>query len=79
MVYQLAKKMLDHRAGTEYEDMYWIDLDTLTIVAEELNAETPVVFHPVFRILMLILKMDIILGWLFVMMERFFFIQRKRN
>ena len=40
LVYQLAKKMLDHRAGTEYEDMYWIDLDTLTIVAEELNGET---------------------------------------
>ena len=38
LVYQLAKKMLEHRAGTEYEDMYWIDLDTLTVVAEELNA-----------------------------------------
>ena len=32
--------MLEHRAGTEYEDMYWIDLDTLTVVAEELNAKT---------------------------------------
>ncbi len=31
LVYQLAKKMLEHRAGTEYEDMYWIDLDTLTV------------------------------------------------
>lgn len=40
LVYQLAKKMLEHRAGTEYEDMYWIDLDTLTVVAEELNAKT---------------------------------------
>ena len=40
LVYQLAKKMLNHRAGTEYEDMYWIDLDTLEVVAEELNAKT---------------------------------------
>ena len=40
LVYQLAKKMLEHRSGTEYEDMYWIDLDTLTVVAEELNAKT---------------------------------------
>ncbi len=38
LVYQLAKKMLVHRAGTEYEDMYWIDMDTLTVVAKELNA-----------------------------------------
>ena len=38
LVYQLAKKMLEHRSGTEYEDMYWIDLDTLTVVADELNA-----------------------------------------
>lgn len=40
LIYQLAKKMLEHRSGTEYEDMYWIDLDTLTVVAEELNAKT---------------------------------------
>lgn len=40
LVYHLAKKMLIHRAGTEYEDMYWIDLDTLTIVAEELQTDT---------------------------------------
>ena len=39
LVYQLAKKMLVHRTGTEYEDMYWIDMDTLTVVAKELNAE----------------------------------------
>ena len=35
LVYQLAKKMLEHRAGTDYEDMYWIDIDTLAVVAEE--------------------------------------------
>ena len=40
LLYKLAKRMLEHRAGTEYEDMYWIDLDTLMVVAEELNAKT---------------------------------------
>ena len=38
-VYQLAKKMLNHRAGTLYEDMYWIDLNTMEIVASEINCE----------------------------------------
>lgn len=37
MLYYLAKKMLVHRTGTEYEDMYWIDLDRIAIVAEELK------------------------------------------
>lgn len=40
LVYRLAKRMLEHRTGTEYEDMYWIDMDTLTVVAKELNAQT---------------------------------------
>lgn len=40
LVYLLAKRMLKHRTGTEYEDMYWIDLDTLDIVAEEIAADT---------------------------------------
>lgn len=38
LLYQLAKKMLLHRSGTLYEDMYWIDLDTLKIVAEETSS-----------------------------------------
>ena len=29
--------MLLHRSGTLYEDMYWIDLDTLEVIAEEVN------------------------------------------
>ena len=37
LLYQLAKKMLKHRSGTLYEDMYWIDLDTLEVIAEEVN------------------------------------------
>ena len=35
LLYYLAKKMLNHRSGTQYEDMYWIDIDTLEIVAAE--------------------------------------------
>jgi len=39
LLYQLAKRMLVHRSGTLYEDMYWIDTDTLEIVASETNCE----------------------------------------
>ena len=39
IIYQLAKKMLNHRSGTVYEDMYWIDLDTFEVVAEETNSK----------------------------------------
>lgn len=35
ILYKLAKDMLEHRSGTEYEDMYWIDLNTLNIVAKK--------------------------------------------
>ena len=37
LLYQLAKKMLTHRSGTLFEDMYWIDPDTLEVVASETN------------------------------------------
>ena len=37
MVYKIAKKMLNHRSGTLYEDMYWIDIDTGEIIASEVN------------------------------------------
>ena len=39
-LYKIAKKMLVHRSGTKYEDMYWIDLDTLKIVAKEIDGIT---------------------------------------
>ncbi|MBR2036961.1 MAG: hypothetical protein IKA09_04460 [Lachnospiraceae bacterium] len=39
LLFQLAKKMLEHRTGTLYEDMYWIDLETMNIVAEETDAD----------------------------------------
>lgn len=35
LIYKKAKEMLNHRSGTLFEDMYWIDLETLEIVAEE--------------------------------------------
>lgn len=34
-VYQITKKMLEHRSGTLYEDMYWLDIDSLEVVASE--------------------------------------------
>lgn len=37
LLYQLAKNMLKHRSGTLYEDMYWIDAETATIVAKEIE------------------------------------------
>lgn len=39
LLFKLAKKMLLHRSGTVYEDMYWIDLDTLQIVADETSKD----------------------------------------
>jgi len=35
LLYRLAKTMLKHRSGTLYEDMYWIDAETATVVAKE--------------------------------------------
>jgi len=32
LLYRLAKEMLYHRSGTRYEDMYWIDMNTMKIV-----------------------------------------------
>ena len=40
LLYQLAKKMLIHRSGTNYEDMYWINLETLQILASETDSRT---------------------------------------
>lgn len=38
LLYQLAKEMLVHRSGTLYEDMYWIDLDSMSVIAREIDA-----------------------------------------
>ena len=32
LIYSLAKKMLIHRSGTRYEDMYWVDMKTLNVI-----------------------------------------------
>ncbi len=36
-IYEVAKKMLEHRSGTLYEDMHWIDIDSQKVVASEVN------------------------------------------
>ena len=39
LMYQQAKKFLEHRSGTQYEDMCWIDLNSITVVAEETTSK----------------------------------------
>lgn len=39
-VYNSAKSALKHRSGTVYEDMYWIDSETGTVIASEINSQT---------------------------------------
>jgi hypothetical protein len=41
LLYHIAKDMLLHRTGTKFEDMYWIDLDSVSIVAKEVNSVIP--------------------------------------
>ena len=40
LLYQLSRKMLEHRSGTKYEDMYWIDSKSVTIIAEETESSS---------------------------------------
>ena len=40
ILYKVAKDILEHRSGTKYEDMYWIDLDTITVIAKETDVTT---------------------------------------
>lgn len=40
ILYTLSKQMLNHRSGTLYEDMYWIDLETNKIVAKETSGDS---------------------------------------
>ena len=41
VLYAKAKEMLQHRSGTMYEDMYWIDGDTGEIIARALDEKEP--------------------------------------
>ena len=38
ILYSTAKEMLNHRSGTLFEDMYWLDLDTNKIIASVTDA-----------------------------------------
>lgn len=48
LIYQLAKTMLNHRSGTTFEDMYWIDADKCKIVAKEteMSDEKAIIYSP---------------------------------
>lgn len=41
LIYQIAKEMLYHRSGSEYEDMYWIDVGLKKIIAQETSLQSP--------------------------------------
>ena len=38
-LYVLGKQMLEHRSGTLFEDMYWLDSDTAEIKVKELDGD----------------------------------------
>lgn len=40
ILYSKAKEMLNHRSGSKYEDMYWIDADTGKTIANIVDAVT---------------------------------------
>lgn len=35
LIFQLSKKMLEHKSGTKFEDMYWIDAAHRRVIAKE--------------------------------------------
>ncbi len=35
LIFQLSKKILEHRSGTKFEDMYWIDAAHRRVIAKE--------------------------------------------
>lgn len=39
ILYNKAKEMLNHRSGTKYEDMYWIDGETGSVLASALDEQ----------------------------------------
>jgi hypothetical protein len=41
LLYSISKDMLFHRSGTLLEDMYWIDLDSMKVVAKVVDASIP--------------------------------------
>ena len=45
LIYQYAKQMLEHRSGTEIEDMCWFDIETEEIICSKLNETDKHVIH----------------------------------
>ncbi len=41
LIYQITKEMLYHRSGSKYEDMYWVDVETKKVIAQETNQKLP--------------------------------------
>ena len=41
LLYSCAKEMLHHRSGTEFEDMYWFDAASCTVLCRRLDETTP--------------------------------------
>ena len=37
LLYKKAKEMLEHRTGTEFEDMYWIDMKNCEVICHKLD------------------------------------------
>ncbi len=37
IIYHKAKEMLQHRSGTEFEDMYWFDMDKKSVICAKLD------------------------------------------
>lgn len=37
LIYNKAKEMLEHRTGTELEDMYWIDMEKCEVICSKLD------------------------------------------
>lgn len=37
LLYQKVKEMLEHRSGTEFEDMYWFDMDNCEVLCSKLD------------------------------------------
>ena len=45
LIYQYAKQMLEHRSGTEIEDMCWFDIETEEVIASKLDETDRHVIH----------------------------------
>lgn len=58
LLFDISKKMLMHRSGTIYEDMYWIDPKTISIVAQKTDSIIPKKIRYSFKIKRIIKKYE---------------------